>query len=71
MSMWQRLVVCYHVRSSLRHLKLAHQVFSAAEQLSIHLQAKDFTVQDAVKGASLLSSHFHSLNVLDIVGKYF
>lgn len=52
----------YHVRSSLRHLKLAYQVFSAAEQLSINLQAK---------GASLLSSHFHSLNVLDIVGKYF
>lgn len=71
MSMWQRLVVCYHVWSSLRHLKLAHQVFYAAEQLSINLQAKYFTVQDAVKGASLLSSHFHSLNVLDIVGKDF
>ena len=42
-------------------LKLAHQIFSAAEQLSISLQAKDYTVQDAVQGASLLSSHLRSL----------
>ena len=41
-------------------LKLAHQIFSAAEQLSISLQAKDYTVQDAVQGASLLSSHLRS-----------
>ena len=35
--------------------------FFAAEQLSISLQAKDFTVQDAIQGALLLSSHFRSL----------
>ena len=42
-------------------LKLAHQIFSAAEQLSISLQAKDYTVQDAVQGASLLFLHLRSL----------
>ena len=42
-------------------LKLAYLVFTAAEQLSICLQAKDYTVQDAIQGASLLSSHLRSL----------
>ena len=39
-------------------LKLAYQIFSAAKQLSINLQAKDTTVSE---GAHLLKSHFTSM----------
>ena len=42
-------------------LKLAHLVFSAAEQLSINMQAKDITIQEAINGAKLLTTHFKSL----------
>lgn len=42
-------------------LKLAYLVFSAAEQLSINLQAIDLTVQEALSGARLLSTHLHSI----------
>ena len=38
-------------------LKLAHFIFSAAEQFSVNLQAKDFTVQEAIHGAQLLVCH--------------
>ena len=42
-------------------LKLAYLVFSAAEQLSVNLQAKDITVQEAINGAKLLTTHLMSL----------
>ena len=42
-------------------LKLSYLLFSASEQLSINLQAKDITVQEAVRGAKLLVSHLKSL----------
>ena len=42
-------------------LKLAYLIFSAAEQLSINLQAKDVSVQEAVHGAKLLTTHLRSL----------
>ena len=42
-------------------LKLAYLIFSAAEQLSINLQAKDVSVQEAVHGAKLLAAHLRSL----------
>ena len=42
-------------------LKLAYLVFYAAEQLSINLQAKDTTIQEAIKGAELLTTHLKSL----------
>ena len=42
-------------------LKLAHKIFSAAEQLSMNLQAKDITVQEASRGAVLLVSHLKTL----------
>jgi len=38
-------------------LKLAYLIFSAAEQVSINIQAKDITVQEAVRGAWLLITH--------------
>ena len=41
-------------------LKLAHFIFSAAEQFSVNLQAKDFTVQEAIHGAQLLVRHLKS-----------
>lgn len=41
-------------------LKLAHLIFSAAEQFSINLQAKDITVQEAIHGAELLVHHLKS-----------
>ena len=41
-------------------LKLAHFIFSAAEQFSVNLQAKDFTVQEAIHGAQLLVHHLKS-----------
>lgn len=60
MIMQQRL---YAAKASgmLRHflsLKLGYLIFSAAEQLSINLQAKDLTIQEAIK---VLSSHFKSM----------
>ena len=42
-------------------LKLAYLVFSAAEQLSVNLQAKDITIQEAINGAKLLTTHLKSL----------
>ena len=42
-------------------LKLAHLVFSSAEQLSVNLQAVDITIQEALKGAELLITHLKSL----------
>ena len=42
-------------------LKLAHLVFSSSEQLSINLQSVDITIQEALNGAELLSSHLQSL----------
>ncbi len=42
-------------------LKLAYMVFSAAEQFSTNLQAKDTTVAEGTRGARLLRSHFTSL----------
>ena len=42
-------------------LKLAYLIFSAAEQLSINIQAKDITVQEAVRGAQLLIKHLRSI----------
>lgn len=38
-------------------LKLAHFIFSAVEQFSINLQAKDITIQEAIHGAELLIRH--------------
>ena len=37
-------------------LKLSYLLFSSSEQLSINLQAKNITVQEAVHGAKLLMS---------------
>ena len=42
-------------------LKLAYVIFSAAEQVSINIQAKDITVQEAVRGAQLLKTHLSSM----------
>ena len=42
-------------------LKLAYLVFSAAEQFSTNLQAKDTTVAEGTRGALLLRSHYSSL----------
>ena len=42
-------------------LNLALLVFSAAEQLSTNLQAKNITIQEATHGAALLTSHMSSL----------
>ena len=41
-------------------MKLAHLIFSAAEQFSINLQAKNITVQEAIHGAELLVHHLKS-----------
>ena len=42
-------------------LKLAHLIFSASEQFSTNLQAKDTSIQEATRGANLLITHFQSL----------
>ena len=42
-------------------LKPAHNIFAAAEQFSVNLQAKDITIQEASCGAVLLVSHLKSL----------
>lgn len=44
-------------------LKLAYLIFSAAEQLSINLQAKSTTVQEETRGANLLHAHFKSQRI--------
>ena len=36
-------------------------MFFASEQFSINLQAKDITIQEAITGAKLLSTHLRSL----------
>ena len=41
-------------------LKLAHLVFAASEQLFTNLQAKDITMQEATRGAELLTTHYKS-----------
>ena len=41
-------------------LKFAYLIFSAAEQVSINIQAKGITVQEAVCGARLLITHLSS-----------
>ena len=46
-------------------LKLGYLIFSAAEQLSINLHAKDISVQEAVCGAELLTTHLRSLRSED------
>ena len=42
-------------------LKLSYLIFSATEQLSTNLQSKDITIQEAIKGATLLSSYLKSI----------
>ena len=42
-------------------LRLGYLIFSASEQLSINLQSKDITIQEAIKGAILLSSYLNSI----------
>ena len=42
-------------------LKLVYLIFSAAEQVSINIQAKNIIVQEAVCGARLLISHLSSM----------
>lgn len=41
-------------------LKLAYLVYTPAEQFSTNLQAQDTIASEALKGASLLSSHYSS-----------
>ena len=42
-------------------LKLTYLIFSAAEQVSLNIQAKDITIQEAVHGAQLLRTHLSSM----------
>ena len=42
-------------------LKLTYLIFSAAEQVSVNIQAKDITIQEAVRGAQLLRTHLSSM----------
>ena len=42
-------------------LKLGYLIFTAAEQVSTTLQARDTTVAEATRGAHLLRSHYTSL----------
>ena len=44
-------------------LKLSHLIFSASEQFSTNLQAKDPTIYEATHGAELLVSHYKSLRI--------
>ena len=44
-------------------LKFAYLVFSATEQFSINLQAKDITIQEAINGDKLLTAHLKSLKM--------
>jgi len=41
-------------------LKLCYLMFSAGEQLSVNLQAKDTTIQEATRGANLLHAYYES-----------
>ena len=42
-------------------MKLAHLLFSASEQFSTNLQAKDTSIYNATHGAELLVAHYNSL----------
>lgn len=52
-------------------LKLSHLVFSASEQFSSNLQAKDTTVQEAICGSALLVSHYKSLRTESKFDKFY
>lgn len=45
-------------------LKLAHLIFSASEQFSTNLQAKDTLIHEATCGARLLVTHYQSLRAV-------
>ena len=42
-------------------LKLAHLIFTAFEQFSVNIQAKDISIQEVTHGANLLVTHYQSL----------
>ena len=52
-------------------LKLAFLLFSAAEQFSINLQAKDLTIQEAIRGAHLLCTHLTSLRTTESFSTFY
>ena len=52
-------------------LKLSHLVFSAAEQFSTNLQAKNITIQEATRGADLLVSHLRSLRTEEKFNEFY
>ena len=52
-------------------LHLAFRIFSAAEQLSVNLQAKDMTVAEGSKGAELLQRHYKSQWSLESFGNLY
>jgi len=45
-------------------LKLVHLIFSASEQFSTNLQAKDTMIHEATRGARLLVTHYQSLRTV-------
>ena len=42
-------------------LKLSYQIFAPSEQFSTNIKAVDITVQEAMKGTHLLTSHLTSM----------
>lgn len=65
MSMLQREMDCSLMESfETLWLKLAHLIFSASEQFSTNLQAKDTLIHEATRGARLLVTHYQSLRTV-------
>lgn len=52
-------------------LKLAYLIFSAVEQFSVNLQAKDTTIAEGVRGALLLKTHFDSMRTDADFGRFY
>ena len=52
-------------------LQFAFLLFGPAEQFSTNIQAVDITVQEAIKGASLLASHLKSLRTEAMYNRFY
>ena len=52
-------------------LKLSYQIFAPSEQFSTNIQAVDITVQEAMKGAHLLTSHLTSMRTEHMFNRFY
>ena len=52
-------------------LKLSYQIFAPSEQFSTNIKAVDITVQEAMKGTNLLTSHLTSMQTEHMFNRFY